>query len=245
MKYLKMLKDYFPKAVRADRIMNAVEYILLREGLSRDTVLFGNSTCPDEINQFILSFAERWGENFSLGGLAGFPFTGETGFKAYSSHAPDDGSLFILYASHIGINEKGELGRITRKGMTEETYSCGSSMTALKNFREHKKVGQLDFQQGEIIKFMQKHGDRIESDRFTLDQLPKLMFEEIDDMLRQLIKQEKEKKMYLLGGIQINTHHIELDYFVPLVFELVHPDGENRSFIDELREMIEYSTFHD
>ena len=35
----------------------------------------------------------RWGEGFALGGLAGLPFAGKSGFRAYLHHVPDNGKL--------------------------------------------------------------------------------------------------------------------------------------------------------
>ncbi len=79
-----------------------VNEILIGHGFTPESTLFGNSTCPDEMNRHITNFEEYWGENFYLGGLSGIPFTGKTGFRAYSHHMPDDGDLFLMYASHIG-----------------------------------------------------------------------------------------------------------------------------------------------
>jgi hypothetical protein len=51
-----------------------------------------------------------------MGGLGGLPFVGKTGFKAYSSHVPKDGHIFILFAPHVGIAEDGLIGRYSRPG---------------------------------------------------------------------------------------------------------------------------------
>lgn len=74
-----------------------------------------------------------------MGGLAGIPFTGKTGFTAYSHHIPDstyalavfdtgdsslptvsiaptDGNLFVLFAPHIGLCDSCHLGKYSRKG---------------------------------------------------------------------------------------------------------------------------------
>ena len=71
--------------------------------------------CPDEINHregdVTNLFVEYFGKVFHLGGLAGIPFTGKTGFGAFSHHVPDDGNLFILLSSHIGISKSLKLGR--------------------------------------------------------------------------------------------------------------------------------------
>eukprot|EP00954_Amorphochlora_amoebiformis_P020003 1336131-Amorphochlora_amoeboformis.AAC.1 len=50
--------------------------------------LMAVSSCPDEINRTMDSFNDYWGDSFHLGGLAGIPFTGKTGFGAYAAHVP-------------------------------------------------------------------------------------------------------------------------------------------------------------
>ena len=55
---------------------------LFELGFTDDNTLFADSSCPDEINHddgeedITALFANRWGEDFPLGGLAGVPFTG-------------------------------------------------------------------------------------------------------------------------------------------------------------------------
>ena len=45
------------------------------------------------------------GKVFHLGGLAGVPFTGKTGFGAYSGHVSEGGHCFVLQAPHIGVSD--------------------------------------------------------------------------------------------------------------------------------------------
>ena len=52
----------------------------------------------------------RFGPEFNLGGLAGLPFTGKTGFGAFAAHVPKDGHIFIVYAPHVGISRDGAIG---------------------------------------------------------------------------------------------------------------------------------------
>eukprot|EP00042_Codosiga_hollandica_P041838 m.376635 g.376635 ORF g.376635 m.376635 type:complete len:158 (+) comp56190_c0_seq6:469-942(+) len=60
---------------------------------------------------------EHWGEMFLMGGLAGIPFCGKTGFTAFSHHVPNNGNIFILFAPHVGITRVGErCGLIGRHG---------------------------------------------------------------------------------------------------------------------------------
>ena len=91
-------------------------------GFTDDNTLFADSSCPDEINhddpdEDITSlFQKRWGEVFSLAGLAGLPFTGKTGWGAFSAHVPVDGNIVIMFAPHVGIDRNGNVGKITRDG---------------------------------------------------------------------------------------------------------------------------------
>ena len=80
------------------------------QGLTAENTLFADSTCPDEVNHddpeedIGMLFSKRWGEIFPLGGLAGLPFTGKTGWGAFSSHCPADGNIVVLFAPHVGID---------------------------------------------------------------------------------------------------------------------------------------------
>jgi hypothetical protein len=79
-------------------------------GFTDANTLFADCSCPDEINhddplEDITSLMHtRWGEMFPLGGLAGFPFTGKTGWGAFSSHVPNDGNIVVLFAPHVGVD---------------------------------------------------------------------------------------------------------------------------------------------
>jgi hypothetical protein len=105
-------------------------------GFTAENTLFADSSCPDEINhddpdEDITSlFAKRWGEMFPLGGLAGLPFTGKTGWGAFSSHCPADGHIVIMYAPHVGIDCTGKVGSINREGQSHASTACGACIGA-------------------------------------------------------------------------------------------------------------------
>ena len=105
-----MVRTYFPHAMRnADTIKAAVD-IVDSLGMHDENTLFAYSYCPDEINHKIGGFANvihnHFGHSFSLGGLAGIPFSGKTGFGAYASHVPDEGNIFVLFAPHCAVSHK-------------------------------------------------------------------------------------------------------------------------------------------
>ena len=63
-----------------------------------------------------------------MSGLAGFPFTGKSGFSTFSSHCPKDGNIVILFAPRIGIDSIGTVGKIKRNGLDFATSSCGATI---------------------------------------------------------------------------------------------------------------------
>ena len=74
-------------------IIQQVTDILKEYGCNAENTLFAQSVCPDEINHeegdITNEFQKALGEVFHMGGLGGIPFTGKTGFAAFSHHVPD------------------------------------------------------------------------------------------------------------------------------------------------------------
>ena len=107
------LDTYFPGAMKGKIAEVHVASELMKTGFNDENTLFADSSCPDEINhddpsEDITSlFQQRWGEIFPLAGLAGFPFTGKTGWGAFSSHVPKDGNIVVLFALHVGVDATG------------------------------------------------------------------------------------------------------------------------------------------
>jgi len=106
----------FPLAQHGNVIEQRAFRKLSTMNFTSTNTLLAESSCPDEINaddkknDIVYRFIERWGEVFSLGGLAGIPFTGKGGWGAFSGHVPDDGNIVVLYAPHVGIDDEGKFG---------------------------------------------------------------------------------------------------------------------------------------
>lgn len=105
--------------------------------MTKANTVFTQSSCPDELNHsdfdedISLLMRQRWGEVFHLGGLAGVPFTGNTGWAAFSHHVPDGGNIFVLFAPHVGLTADGVVGKVHRPGMHHgPTTACGSAIGA-------------------------------------------------------------------------------------------------------------------
>jgi len=119
---LKSLAAHFPTAMKGHDIEARVFKQLHKLGFTDENTLFAEATCPDEVNHddpkedITALFQRRWGEVFPLGGLAGLPFTGKTGWAAFSSHCPKDGNITILFAPHVGLDREGRVGKIYRDG---------------------------------------------------------------------------------------------------------------------------------
>lgn len=119
-------KESFDKYFKGNMTGKKTEQLVYEKldqlGFTADNTLFADCSCPDEINhddpdEDITSLmANRWGEMFPLGGLAGLPFTGRTGWGAFSSHCPIDGHIVVLFAPHVGIDSEGNIGKVTRDG---------------------------------------------------------------------------------------------------------------------------------
>ena len=104
------LDKYFKGAKHGDTIVNMACEALYQIGFTPENTLFAQSTCPDEVNHdnpaedITTMLSQKWGEVFPLGGLAGLPFTGKTGWGAFSAHVPEDGNIAVLFAPHVGID---------------------------------------------------------------------------------------------------------------------------------------------
>ena len=162
------LDKYFPGATSGSEVDKKTFRKLSSLGFTPENTLFADSTCPDEINRddpdqdIVMVMQKRWGETFPLGGLAGFPFTGKTGWAAFSSHCPADGNIVILFAPHVGIDKMGTIGNINRPGQTHTTTACGACIGAYKAVSQDPNAanfqnGHLDHQMDFIKHLVQPH----------------------------------------------------------------------------------------
>ena len=136
----KTVRKHFATAMRQEDVAHAAIEITRALGMEKDNTLFSHSTCPDEINHddgdITDCLRDNFNGQFSLGGLAGIPFSGKTGFAAYASHVPDEGNIFVLFAPHIAISDEGKVGFYHRRGQKELTAACGAAIGAY-NSVEH------------------------------------------------------------------------------------------------------------
>lgn len=113
-----------------------------------------------------------YGHNFNLGGLAGFPFAGKTGFGAMAAHIPDGGYCLLVHGPHVGLCQNGMVGRVERRGIALVDYCCGSAIAASnylrgithgeKNMEITARIQEFsDFQQSAVRELILPFGRRL------------------------------------------------------------------------------------
>jgi len=232
-----MVKAAFPGAVsNTDLKAKAVE-ALSAKGYTPENTLLCTSLCCDELARNLeQELVDIYGRNFNLGGLAGFPFAGNTGFGAMSAHIPDDGCCFLVHGPHVGITKDGTIGKVERPGIALVDNCCGSAIAASNYVGGITGGGAqvtmaiqtfTDFQQHAVQELILPHGKRLEDAEDRMHELPFALYESQDILVRQIIAGGNAKAggLALLGGVQINTSPDEDDYFVPLRFDYMDTKG--------------------
>eukprot|EP00931_Biecheleriopsis_adriatica_P052734 TRINITY_DN3072_c0_g1_i1.p1 TRINITY_DN3072_c0_g1~~TRINITY_DN3072_c0_g1_i1.p1 ORF type:complete len:334 (-),score=71.14 TRINITY_DN3072_c0_g1_i1:338-1339(-) len=232
------LAKHFAGALPCQLIDLITHEVLQSKGFDKSNTLFAHSTCPDEINtsnesdDLIVLLKRRWQGAFPLGGLGGIPFTGETGWAAFSAHVPDDGNILLMFSPHVGISNEGKMGFVGRKGQALDTTACGAAMGALGAVSAGGKPSgsPFDTQMDFILDMTVKNFDKIQSAEVPIYALTHLLYDVQVDHLRQMVHTHQLKQqgqqlhpVAVLGGIQINTTDPIPDHFLPLMFEVHSP----------------------
>jgi len=232
------VNKYYPTAKTGAEITDSYLSLLETEYKSDlKKMLFATSVCSDDVN-VSTDFRKVLSRPFTMGGLGGLPFSGFTGMVAFSHHIPDDGDAFIFYGPHIGITDEGELGRMRRIGQSRLTNSCGALMLALERFSEKSEepiyVPQnvyYDHQQIQLEQSLMpfKH-DIINSDN-PKKAITDYTYIAIDKQIKQLVKMSLSefscKRIFLLGGVIINTSEEFNDYVDVRNFDVINTEESN------------------
>jgi hypothetical protein len=235
----KLVRSNFPGALSNKDLVSRVVDTLALKGYSGSNTLLATSFCCDELaRQLEDDFNGIYGNNFNLGGLAGFPFAGNTGFGAMAAHIPDDGYCILAYGPHVGITADGTVGKVERSGINLVDNCCGSAIAA-SNYVEGITEGGAqvttrlqeftDFQQGAVQELILPHGRRLSDAENRMVELPYALYESQDMLMSEIIKTGStglKRGVARLGGVQINTGPDTLDYFVPLRFDFMNYRGE-------------------
>lgn len=245
---LAALKNAFPSALSNADLVAKVKGALAPYGYG-STTMVATSFCCDEVNRPLeYALGDAYAQVFNLGGLAGFPFSGVTGFGAMAKHIPDGGSCLVVYGPHVGVDLDGKIGTVNRRGKENGGTCCGSAVAAAGYIRSVLK-GEMDqgpsvpkdssdAQQLYVGNMLLPFAERIDKAKDPMAELPYATFEPLDDLMDKIVAKAGYKvgdgKIALLGGLQINTPDGLSDYFMPLKFEL--RDSTNKKIEDLLYE---------
>jgi len=239
------LNANFPSALTSKQTADRVTAFLRNRGYNMKNTLYGSSICSDEINastkppkSLSNELQERFGDKaFSLGGLAGVPFVGRSGLKAFTNHVPDDGRLLIMFGPHVGISEEGIVGEIRREGQTRISEACGATIGAFNamskqdNKKKSKRDRIIEFSDVEAQYIVQELSRRMDLPSVTGNPLTAVtyhMYAIIRDILIRAMATvpaiaDNCTEVAVLGGIIINQYQGD-DYFLPLSFQLGRKD---------------------
>ena len=223
------VKRHYPNAITEQTFRQRLRNTLVNDyAIDMAKMLLVNSVCADDI------IAVRASETpshkakinndflgpFSMGGLAGLPYSGLTGMSTVGHHIPDRGSVLIAYGPHIGISDQGELGKMLRPGQTCDSSACGALTLALKHF-ESSPVYQPVFDDDNIEQMtleqrLLPYRDHILSADNPLKAATECAYNIIHELIGRYLRSQKKafncESVALVGGIIINTSHQHDDY---------------------------------
>jgi hypothetical protein len=128
---LSKISSAFPKSLANKDLVSKVSGGLSKLGFTSQNTLLATSLCCDEVSRPLeQDFGKEYGNHFSMGGLAGFPFGGVTSFGAMAAHIPDNGNCLVIFAPHVGVSSTGEVGTVEREGRLHGGACCGSACAA-------------------------------------------------------------------------------------------------------------------
>lgn len=251
------LRQAFPGALPNRILLERVATRLIPYGFQQQTTLVASSLCSDEVNRPLeeairASYGDRY---FAMGGLAGFPFSGVTGFGAMASHIPDSGNCLLIYGPHVGVDSAGNVGKVDRRGKLASGTCCGSAVYASKTLLpvvtgeedisggfSAKSIDMDDAQQKFVTRYLLPYSSEICSAKEPMVTLPYVTFKPIDNMMNEIVAKASAKvgetgKIAMLGGLQINTPGDTSDYFLPLRFDVRDSSNKLMSTDNLLLEM--------
>ena len=200
-------------------------------GFKNSASLLCTSLCCDEVNRPLENALKpAFGDHFNIGGLAGFPFGGATGFGAMAAHIPDNGTCVIVYGPHVGVDSTGAVGTVERRGRRHGGSCCGSAVAACQFVTTADSTSTtlptdpLDAQQSYVGSMLMPFAGRLKKAANPMEELPISMFEAQDKMMMEIVSMKiggVSAKVALIGGIQINTPDPASDYFLPMRFDVV------------------------
>lgn len=174
----------------------------------------------------------------------GVPFTGKTGFGAFSHHVPNDGHCFVMMAPHVGLDDTCNLGKYSREGQTHSGTACGAAIGALVHCCSGKPLPSLldnpdDYQMAYLMHRIEQRKDKILENSDMNSKQAALATEThciAKEMLDKIVNVEfgsASSTLVILTGIQINMPKPFDDYFQPLNFYILDKQGRKIDLFEE------------
>jgi len=231
--YDKIVLSQFPDAMNMrDASVQLLGRLKNEFGFKISDTLMAESICADEINHRNKAYFHVLGEPFEMGGLAGIPFTGQVGLKAYAHHIPDQGFGLIFFGAHLGITTARKFGEVCRRGRSQPGTSCGALMIVLNYFRSGEKMPAdytNDPQIVQLFQWLEPYKQRIlqsENPEITITDCAYEIIRNKTFAAFDAAKSEFHvRKTAFIGGITINTEKGADDYFVLRDFEVRENQG--------------------
>ncbi len=233
-----LVRNHYPQAKTGEEITATYLHLIEQEYKAvLKKMLFAVSLCSDDVN-VSTDFRRFLNRPFSMGGLGGLPYAGFTGMVAFSHHIPDGGDAFILYGPHIGITDEGELGRMRRIGQKRFTNSCGALMLALERFKQQEEGKEIyvphsmeyDYQQTLLERSLMPYKAQIIGAENPKKAITDWTYHRIDKQIKYLIHMALREftceRIFLLGGIIINTSEEYHDYVDVRNFDVINTNEQ-------------------
>ena len=237
---LRKINRLFSGAMSHKDLVYSVDRVLKDYGYGASSLL-ATSLPGDELARPLeSSLAAIYGDGYSLGGLAGFPFGGVTAFRSMASHIPDGGSCLIVFASQVGIDSEGTVGTVERRGKAAGGPACTASTLAAQYVADvlADRIPKAstpwecsDAQQVFVGNLLLPYAARLEKAPEKAVELPFAVYDAQKNLMDCIVVEgcgavAGKGKIAVLGGIQIHTPPGRTDYFLPLSFELFDNKGK-------------------
>jgi len=244
-KVYQTLHQYFPGALPGQAVHKRSVQVLEKYGFTVENTLLGTSFCSDEINNedncMSTLMQRHWGAGFPMGGISGTPFSGKTGFGAFSSHVADEGHILVAFGPHVGISKDGEVGKCERRGQANVSGACGAVIGAynaiLAGAASEDGSEAYDMQFDYCKRKIAPHAESISRTENPMASLSHQSYEMVKDAMFLCVNNDfGNGYLCLLGGIQINMPAPYEDHFYPVTFELRKAGEEPINLINELKD---------
>merc|ERR1719487_2484905 len=162
---------------------------------------------------------------FPLGGISGAPFSGKTGFEAFSTHVPHNGNVLVLFGPHVAISEAGEVGKYLRAGQHRHSTACGAVIGAFNSCDGHNEgaddLDETDMQMEFIRKYLAPYRAQIQADENPMASLAHQAFNMVATEIEKVVNNDfGTGALVLLGGITINMPPPYEEHFFPCTFQI-------------------------